>query len=532
MPQAGPTVGDIVAAVGPPVLHVGSGGPGLTHAVADISILDHSDPATVAPDNLLLAVAVDPEGGHAVALVDRASRAGAAGVVVKADGPLPPRVVEPAAAAGLPLLTVPPEMAWGRLYSLLRTALSGLAVGGDDRAGGGGVSVGDLFSFADAVAAAVGAPVTIEDPQWRVVAYSNLDQPVDEARRETILGRTPPAAWLERIETAGVLRALRSGEEVVRFAHAGLQPRLIAPIRVGDELLGSIWVLEGSGPLGAQAVQELTRAAQRAGIHLLAHRSGEDLERRRRAALVRDLLEGRASGSEGLPPPGHELVACAFRVAPEAREADVNPQRLLGIVGLFAETVSARAECAALDGRIWALVPAAPGRGRERALDMAQRTVDRAQRVLGVPLHGGIGAAAAQTADVPASRDAALRALAVLARRAPRTEAVAHIDDVREHAALLELLEGIAARPDLAGTKVGRLATLDAQRGTCYVETLRGWLDAHGDAVRAAEAAGVHPNTFRYRLRRLAEIAGLDLEDPEERLVAALQLRALEFRST
>ena len=37
----------------------------------------------------------------------------------------------------------------------------------------------------------------------------------------------------------------------------------------------------------------------------------------------------------------------------------------------------------------------------------------------------------------------------------------------------------------------------------------------------------VHPNTLRYRLRRLEEVSGLDLADPEQRFAAMLQLRML-----
>jgi DNA-binding PucR family transcriptional regulator len=37
----------------------------------------------------------------------------------------------------------------------------------------------------------------------------------------------------------------------------------------------------------------------------------------------------------------------------------------------------------------------------------------------------------------------------------------------------------------------------------------------------------IHPNTFRYRLRRLAEVGGIDLADPEARFAAMLQLRVL-----
>ena len=37
----------------------------------------------------------------------------------------------------------------------------------------------------------------------------------------------------------------------------------------------------------------------------------------------------------------------------------------------------------------------------------------------------------------------------------------------------------------------------------------------------------VHPSTFRYRLRRLTEVSGIDLSDPEQRFAAMLQLRAV-----
>ena len=57
--------------------------------------------------------------------------------------------------------------------------------------------------------------------------------------------------------------------------------------------------------------------------------------------------------------------------------------------------------------------------------------------------------------------------------------------------------------------------------------TLRAYLDCFGDVPRAAERISVHPNTFRYRMRRLVELFDLDLDDPDERMVLELQLRLL-----
>jgi DNA-binding PucR family transcriptional regulator len=47
----------------------------------------------------------------------------------------------------------------------------------------------------------------------------------------------------------------------------------------------------------------------------------------------------------------------------------------------------------------------------------------------------------------------------------------------------------------------------------------------------AAANVGVHPNTFRYRLRRLVTMFDLHLGDPDERLVLGLQLRLLPASS-
>ncbi len=48
----------------------------------------------------------------------------------------------------------------------------------------------DLFSVAGSLAELLGAPVTIEDENSTVLAYSGGEQAVDEARIGTILGPT------------------------------------------------------------------------------------------------------------------------------------------------------------------------------------------------------------------------------------------------------------------------------------------------------------------------------------------------------
>ena len=54
--------------------------------------------------------------------------------------------------------------------------------------------------------------------------------------------------------------------------------------------------------------------------------------------------------------------------------------------------------------------------------------------------------------------------------------------------------------------------------------TLRAYLET-GEQQHAAQRLRVHPNTLRYRLDRIREITGLDLENPETRLNLAVAMR-------
>jgi DNA-binding PucR family transcriptional regulator len=53
---------------------------------------------------------------------------------------------------------------------------------------------------------------------------------------------------------------------------------------------------------------------------------------------------------------------------------------------------------------------------------------------------------------------------------------------------------------------------------------LRAWLEAQGDLVDAGLRVAVHPNTIRYRLRKITELTRLDLTDPRQRLAMLIDL--------
>jgi DNA-binding PucR family transcriptional regulator len=189
--------------------------------------------------------------------------------------------------------------------------------------------------------------------------------------------------------------------------------------------------------------------------------------------------------------------------------------------------VQPRAAVALLGNVAYGLLPL-PGEQPEdvaRALRLASAFLERTGRDTEEAAIG-IGPPARDGTGVRRAREGADRALRVLLT-AGRGRRVATLEDVHIDALLLDLADLAAARGDRPSTAIARLLDHDARHGSRLVHTLRCWLDAFGDVPAAAARAHVHPNTFRYRLGRLAEVAGLDLGDPDQRFAAMLQLRLL-----
>jgi purine catabolism regulator len=78
---------------------------------------------------------------------------------------------------------------------------------------------------------------------------------------------------------------------------------------------------------------------------------------------------------------------------------------------------------------------------------------------------------------------------------------------------------------------LGRLARYDREKKTELIPTLDAFLCAN-NATEVAARLSLHRNSLLYRLRRIREITGLDLDDAETRLALHLALRIGETLRT
>jgi DNA-binding PucR family transcriptional regulator len=81
----------------------------------------------------------------------------------------------------------------------------------------------------------------------------------------------------------------------------------------------------------------------------------------------------------------------------------------------------------------------------------------------------------------------------------------------------------------IAEEVLGAVLKLPAQERTMLLDTLQAWFDQAGSAERAADQLHCHPNTVRYRLRRLHELIDRSLTEPYAIADVAAALRALQL---
>lgn len=503
----------------------------LPDSVADAVIVEAADAVAgglaCAPGDLLLVVGVSDPAAIAEPVAAAAARARAAGLVVRAVPGAEAAFAAAGRSHGLAVLGIAPDVSWTQLTRLIRGAAGQVPAA----AGGDPAEPGNLFAFANLVADQVGGPTTIEDARSNVLAYSAHEHGVDDARRQTILGRRVPGDWVDRLERNGSFRRIHEGNGVVRVevpGEPGFRRRLVVAVRAGGDLLGTIWVSESGRPLDERAEAALDEVAKLAPLHLLRYHALEELQRRRdeeilQRALAGDIADPDTVATLKVTAQAHSSVVALSVAADQQPEAERRQAaRALHAVRLYCASGRDRLTCTAIGGRVYVLVPDLDAEGAS-ARRVAQDLLTRA--CAGLRIRAGIGSTGRGLGHLRVSRQEADRVLRVIRDDDPP---VAHVSDMTGRLTLRRLADLSSGEPDLLRGRVSRLADYDRDHHTDLVATLRAFLDANGDIRRAAQTLLVHPNTLRYRLTRLQTVAGLDLADPDERLVAHLQLRLMD----
>lgn len=406
---------------------------------------------------------------------------------------------------GVSLAELAPHVEWSHLAWLVHCLMDRNEVTVDPESA---VHQG-LFAMADAFAAILGAPVTIEDAHSRVVAYSATNDDVDSARTSTIMSREVPPAVLRRLRATGALKRL--AHDARPFIVPALEPtflqRLVVPLRVGGQAVGSIWAI-WDGTLDAQLETQLTTTGAAAALSLVQLNASRDLAGRHSLANVRAALRGERVGI----PSEWELPSHSKRVVALQRLSRASPADDVAVWRSFFRKKSwPHPMLADVDGFTFAIVPERSGPGGwEWLRDLARTSAPgRIAASSTISDNDSLPAARLESAET-------LNAVCALGR------SVGTYDEVWDTVVLRRAAAAVAS---LQHRPFRELLRTDARGKPPLAATLRAWLDCGGDLKEAAATLHTHPNTVRHRLKKIDQLVGADVQTYSQRVAALVLLR-------
>ncbi|MFJ3338604.1 PucR family transcriptional regulator [Streptomyces sp. NPDC086766] len=413
---------------------------------------------------------------------------------------------------------------------------------------------GDYQELVDEISELLGAPATLENRDFELIAFGAYDSEgdldpsaLDPVRTRSILTRRSTAAVRTWFEGFGITRAT-GPVRIPPTPEAGVyRGRICLPVRHRGVVLGYVWLLDDEPGPGEPQLAAAMRVTARIGA-LLADEAqhGADLTRELRAVLTaepgwpRDMAVAELRTALGARADGPHTVVCVAPW-PSADPGDAPSVRTLpGATALCtvpwdagtAQTPGAvggagAAQCLALLVRLRsadALAPAEAAAARllERAgarpggTGAAGTDVGTAGRTGGARVAAGVAAARSGLAELgTAWAEASGAARAALAE--PRLGPVARWASIGPFRLLTAL-------PPRTAEDVAVRALLSPAHQE-LARTAEVFLDCAGQAGRAAAELGIHRQTLYYRLSRVEQLTGLDLDDGEDRLLLHMALK-------
>ncbi|TMG09331.1 MAG: hypothetical protein E6I00_15280 [Chloroflexi bacterium] len=489
-----------------------------------------------------------------IRLVGRIAEGGGAGLVVRPLPylrKLPPEMVSEADRLQVPLFTIPSDVQFVDLMSPLLERIINAEHWRLKRSmeihrrftelvlDGKGVN-----EICRTLADLLESAVSVEDASFHLLAHAGGS--ADPHRKETILRQGTPHRVLFDPQIQRILReveAKRGPVKVPAFPHLGMsRERLIAPIFAANQVLGYISVLDHPPQNEELAFMAIEQAALVLALSIAKERELSEVEGRVRGEFLEDLLHGtygddaaaqRRARHVGYPMHGAHIVLLVdiddFRGFARARQ--ISEDAIQALKREFLRRVTAvvrmsyqRALVQGRSDQVVALLPLGTETGdyqaRSHALGLqVQQAVTEWKP--GFTVSVGFSA----PMEAPAGVEGALREVTSVMESLARFKRWSQVVAVPE-LGLTGLLAAVSDERlvDYSQRHLGPLIEHDRARKGALVATLRAYLET-GEQQHAAQRLRVHPNTLRYRLDRIREITGLDLENPETRLNLAVAMR-------
>lgn len=384
-----------------------------------------------------------------------------------------------------------------------------------------------LEEFVDTISECLQCPVTLEDANHYLLAYSSHDDQTDAARIATIIGRRVPEKVINRFWKEGVIPALNQSNEPViisEMTEIGLGRRVAVSIRKNEEVLGYIWVSESGRTLSKDELELLKTAASKAKNELLQLNMQRKRKERNYQNVLWQLMTGdvhdytemkqdlQAIGMH--PKMGFSVMIMRFPKLSETL------YRQITYAAKTSQKITLFITAQDGDQIIFLTGLPAKDKGSQQALTAFSSTLQAqiAERFSIIPAALGWGSVYDSYDSIKKSYEEAQKVIQLKQAFPKETEDLLFFHEL----GVLRYVEFFQRHKATASVgKHPALAILqhyDKRHRTELFATLKAFLLTDGNMNEAASLLHVHVNTLNYRLKRIKELTEIDLKNPIQKL--------------
>ncbi|MBO0961279.1 PucR family transcriptional regulator [Neobacillus sp. MM2021_6] len=395
-----------------------------------------------------------------------------------------------------------------------------------------------LDEFADLISQVLMCPITIEDANHRLLAYSTHDERTDPARISTIIGRRVPEKVINQLWKEGTIPALLKTQEPIRVKNMndiGLNHRVAISIWKQDEVLGFIWAIEIDKRLSDEELDLLKKAADAVKNKLLQLQTRKNKKEEHSQEFFWKLLTGHLKGEKEIFENFQSLQitpSLSFAVVVYQFRKNITSKEEQSISYLLKTSQRIKFMLYTIDcNQLILLVSTANIDDPFHELDhFAQGFVWKMNERYGItditPVYSSIykdyqliGKAYKETLEV----------LSIKEKFPIETKDIFNYQGL----GIYQLFEVILEKrrdQEYENNSLKRLHDYDQKHNSNLVETLEVFLNQDNNINDAARALNVHANTLNYRLKRIAEIGEVNFKDPNQKMILYLDLKLEKYQ--
>ncbi|MEH6928614.1 PucR family transcriptional regulator, partial [Priestia megaterium] len=383
-----------------------------------------------------------------------------------------------------------------------------------------------LEEFADRISEVLNCPITIEDANHRLLAYSTHDERTDQARIATIIGRRVPEKVINNLWKEGIIPKLLETNEPVRVKNIneiGLGDRIAISIWKNEEVLGFIWAVEIEKALGDEEVDLLKKAANVLKNKLLQLQIRKYKREERSQEFFWKLLTGHIKSRQEISEAFYEAQITApstFSIAIFRFQEDVTPEAERQISYMLKTMHRLKIVLYTIDCNDLILLLSLDA--VENPLDEQRDFVDyfrgnMYERFDVTQIKASCSSIYSSHDHIEKSYKEALNVLDMKSKFPEETKEIINYQELGIYQFLDVILEK-RVQDQFENHSLKKLTDYDLRHNSNLVETLEVFLNNDNNINEAAKELNVHMNTLSYRLKRISEIGDINLKDVNQKM--------------